>query len=282
VAGAAIALLGGIEDRRAAEALVSALQAGRYPASRIATQLDRFPLPIPDLLRPLLKDSRSVVRFWAATLLARYPAADGVDADLALLADDPDPGVRKAAVETLGVMGGLHAAPAALALLSDPVWYVKAHAARAIGELRRADLAANVAPLLADREWWVRQAAREALEAMGPEVWRDLLPYLDHPDAFARNNAAELYQNLGILDSLVVLEAATDLPSADKIDLLRKIVTAGGVCLTDALVERSGPSLAPRTRDLLLRLGLESSAPGPSTPPGCSCSSPSGSNLARL
>ena len=35
----------------------------------------------------------------------------------------------------------------------------------------------------------------------------------DHADAFARNGAAEVLQNVGILDSLVVLEAATMRPS---------------------------------------------------------------------
>jgi HEAT repeat protein len=255
--GVAVTLLGSSTDRRAAELLVSALGAPRYPASRVATSLDQFPIPIVDLLVPLLRDERPIVRFWGATLLARYSGADGLDESLADLCGDSEPSVRKAAVESMGKVGGARAAAVAVRLLTDAVWYVRAHAARALGDLGRADLADRVAPLLSDREWWVRLAAKEALEAMGPEVWSDLVPYLDHPDAFARNGAAEVFQNLGIIDSLVVMEAATDEPGAAKIEMLRKIAAAGGLRMTDALLERAGPAMRPRVRQLLGRLGLE-------------------------
>ena len=46
-----------------------------------------------------------------------------------------------------------------------------------------------------------------------------------------RNGAAEVFQNLGVLDSLIVMEAATDNPGATKIDMLRRIAEAGGVRL---------------------------------------------------
>ena len=78
------------------------------------------------------------------------------------------------------------------------------------------DVAEEIAPLLADREWWVRLAAKESLQQMGEEVWSVLVPYLDHEDAFARNGAAEVLQNIGVLDSLIVLEAATSRPSASQ------------------------------------------------------------------
>jgi len=83
---------------------------------------------------------------------------------------------------------------AARPLLSDSVWYVRAHAARAIGEAGNPEFAGDIAPLLADREWWVRTAAKEALQRMGSEVWSTLVPYLDHTDTFARNGAAEVLQ----------------------------------------------------------------------------------------
>jgi HEAT repeat protein len=255
--GVAVTLLGSRTERRAAELLVSALGSPLYSASRVATALDQFPVPILDLLRPLLRDERPILRFWGATLLARYGGAPGLDEDLATLSGDSEPSVRKAAVESLGKVGGPRAAATALLLLNDAVWYVRAHAARAIGDLGRADLADRVAPLLSDREWWVRVAAKEALEALGPEIWADLVPYLDHPDGFARNGAAEVFQNLGILDSLVVIEAATDEPGTAKIEMLRKIATAGGLRMADALLERAGPQMRPRIRRLLGRLGLE-------------------------
>jgi hypothetical protein len=54
-----------------------------------------------------------------------------------------------------------------------------------------------------------------------------------------------------------VLEAATGRPSADKIDMLRKIAAAGGTRMTEALLERVDSETRPRVRDLLANLGLE-------------------------
>ncbi len=257
VVSAAISLLGALPRREAAQLLVDALRAARCQPSRIATILDRFPLPIGDLLQPLAADPNPVVRFWGATLLSRYATEQGVRDDVAALVRDADPRVRKAAVETIGNMGGEHAATLALGLLGDPVWYVRAHAARALGDLGRADLAPHVVPLLADRQWWVRQAAKECLEKMGTDVWRDLVKCLDHPDAFARNAAAEVLQNLGILDSLIVIEATTPHPAPDKVEILRKIAAAGGVRMTSALLERADVLLAQRIHALLDSLGLQ-------------------------
>ena len=257
VVGTAVALLGLRNDTRAAQLLISALGLATYPPSRVATYLDQFPVPVLAHLRPLLGDSRPAVRFWAATLLGRYAGTEHLDSELAQLANDPEPAVRKAAVESAGKVGGPKAAQMAIDLLSDPVWYVQAHAARALGDLGRLDLAARVAPLLADRQWWVRLAAKEALESMGPEIWPDLVPFLDHPDPFARSGAAEVFQNIGALDNLVVMEAAADGPGPAKIDMLRKIASAGGVRMTDALLERAGPHMRPRIRRLLRMLGLE-------------------------
>jgi hypothetical protein len=126
-----------------------------------------------------------------------------------------------------------------------------------MAEAQDPDLAPEVAPLLADREWWVRTAAKETLQRMGTEVWSTLVPYLDHTDAFARNGAAEVLQNIGILDSLVVLEAATARPSAAKIDMLKKIAAAGGTRMTEAMLDRIDQHTRPRVRELLASLGLE-------------------------
>jgi len=133
---------------------------------------------------------------------------------------------------------------------------VRAHAARALGELDSIEAAAPISELLGDSDWWVRNAAKGSLEALGAEVWPVLVRCLEHPDKFVRNGAAEVFQNLGILDSLIVMEAASDDPSGSKIDLLRRIAAAGGARMTDSLVERAG-SAAPRVRQLLATMGFE-------------------------
>jgi HEAT repeat protein len=165
--------------------------------------------------------------------------------------------VRKAVLETLGKIGDEEAAQVARRKLTDSVAYVRAHAARALGRLERAEYASDVAALLGDPDWWVRLAAKEALEAMGSEVWPVLYRCLEHQDRFVRNGAAEVFQNLGILDSLVLMEAASDQPGQDKITMLRRVAAAGGVRLADSLVERVGPVVGARVRQILDTIGLQ-------------------------
>jgi len=256
ISGAALALLARVPERKAAALLIGALKDGRHPGSRVATYLDQFPLPIGESLRPLLHHPDIGARYWGATLLARQ-LVPGIDAELAALTGDASALVRRAAVASLATLGGSHARDAARALLGDDVWYVRAHAARALAETDDPDAASAIAPLLADRDWWVRLAAKESLQRLGGESWSILVPYLDHRDTFARNGAAEVLQNTGVLDSLIVMEAATSGPSPAKIDMLRKIAAAGGTRMTEALLERVDAETRPRVRALLQTLGLE-------------------------
>ncbi|PYR38740.1 MAG: hypothetical protein DMF89_08330 [Acidobacteria bacterium] len=258
VASVAFALLGRSHDPRAADVLIAALLTRRHPASRVAVHLEQSPQPIAEKLRPLLQHPDPVVRLWSATLVASDThTEEGFEWDLIPLLDDEDPRVRKAAIGSLGKMHGSIAGEAALGLLRDPVPYVRAHAARALAEMGRTDMAGDIAALLGDADWWVRQAAKESLHAMGAEVWRVLMPCLEHPDRFVRNGAAEVFQNLGIVDSLIVMEAASDGPAERKIEMLRQITSAGGVRFADSLVERAGPVVGARIRQLLGKIGLE-------------------------
>ena len=257
VADAVLGALARHPSRGAAEILVKALRSGRRPESRLARYLDQFSSPIGALLQPLLEDPEARIRYWAATLLSTHASPEEVAPQLVRLTKDRDGLVRKAAISSLADLQVPAAAETATGLLKDPVWYVRAHAARAIGRLGCADRVDEVAKLLADREWWVRVAAKEALEEMGPVVWRQLVPYLDHRDAFARNGAAEILQNNGVLDSLLVLESATASPSPEKIALLRKIAAAGSARLTQAFAERIEEPLRSRLQQLAAELGLD-------------------------
>ncbi|MGE3957895.1 MAG: HEAT repeat domain-containing protein [Vicinamibacterales bacterium] len=256
VATTGLALLGRSHDPRAVDLLVEALASPRLSAARVAVYLDQSPQDLGERLVALLDHQKPVVRQWAAALLARYPDQP-VEPRLADLTRDADPQVRKAAVQTLGRIGGDEAAHCALHLLTDPAPYVRAHAVRALGELGRVDCADRVSSLLGDGDWWVRLAARESLEMMGAEVWPVLVRCLDHRDRFVRNGAAEVVQNLGVLDSLIMLEAATDNPAGTKVAMLQRIAAAGGVRFTESLVERAGPIVGPRVRRLLDTMGLE-------------------------
>ena len=88
IAAAAIRTLGAIGDEWAVEILVQALQKGRGPRSRVASELEELaPAPGRKLV-PLLRDWDPGVRFWAATLLGRYP--DLAESSLVSLTWDPD------------------------------------------------------------------------------------------------------------------------------------------------------------------------------------------------
>jgi HEAT repeat protein len=256
VADVAIALLGSSSEPEAAQVLIQALRQQRHAPSRIAAHLDQTRVPIADRVQVLLADPNPVVRQWAAAIMGRFAGLPGIEDALEPLADDPDPRVRKAAVQSLGKVGDERAAAVALRLLVDPLPFVRANATRAIGDLDRVDLAPRVAAMLGDADWWVRRAAKESLEAMGPDVWPALVACLEHRDRFVRNSAAEVLQNLGIVDSLILMEAATDNPGLAKIEMLRRITEAGGVRFTESLVERAGPQVGPRVRLLLSTIGL--------------------------
>jgi HEAT repeat protein len=136
-------------------------------------------------------------------LLARHETLGG-DRLLVLLADD-DPSVRRAALEAVGVRRERAALPGVLGLLRDPTMYVRAHACRAAGRLGGAEIADRIVPLLGDREWWVRAAAKDTLRSFGPDALDALLPVLRAEDRFARNGAAEILQDIGVLDRLAHL-----------------------------------------------------------------------------
>lgn len=257
VVSAAVAALGRIPRPEAADALIEALRRGSAPPSRIATQLESFPVPIPGRLLPLLADPLPQVRYWAAALLARYPRTPGLDAGLARLCEDEDPGVRKTAVRTLADVGGALAESCAAALLDDPVAYVRASAARSAGALRLAGSAERVAKLLADRDWWVRLAAKEALVALGPEGWPAVVRTLDSPDAFARNGAAEVLQNGGALAELMRRAAAGLLGDGERA-VLRRAAASGGPGMVEGLLDGLPPAEASRLRSVALDPG-----PGP-------------------
>jgi HEAT repeat protein len=255
VAAAALALLGRSADERAGDLLIDALIRQPLPASRVAIHVEQSPLDLSDRLKTLLVHPDGNVRLWGATLLARYPDA-AAEQGLVPLTSDDDPRVRKAAIQTLGRLRSDAAVACALRLLSDKHSYVRAHAARALGNLEYLESAEEVATLLGDADWWVRQAAKEALEAMGSDVWPVLMRSLSHSDRFIRNGAAEVMQNIGVLDSLIVMEAASDDPAPMKIAMLQRIADAGGVQFTDSLVERAGPVMGARIRGLLATIGM--------------------------
>jgi HEAT repeat protein len=229
VAGAAVRSLGALGDAWAIELLVAALRDGRGSRSRVAAQLERLAPEPGYLLLPLLHDPDPAVRFWGATLLGPYEALG--EGALVELTYDDEPNVRAAAVEALGSRHGEEAATATVALLDDPEWFVRVHAARAAGNVGGADAAPAIARLLKEERWWVRTAAKDALRGIGGDAIPALVATLSSPDRFARNGAAEVLQDIGLVDHL-----ALDDPDSP---LLSRIYAAGGARLREAAESRA-------------------------------------------
>jgi HEAT repeat protein len=268
VAGAAASVLQRLGDRRAAEILIGGLRAARLPASRIAARLERFTIPIDDLLRPLLTSPRAEARYWAVTLLRKHHDHDGLAAAIVSLVDDADAPVRKAALLTLGAMQSPDVGRLASWRLTDPVPYVRSAAIQALalsGErtpdrARRQAIAASIAPSLADRDWSVRSATKDALTRLGPGTWRAVAAQLASSDTFARNGAAEVLQNLGVLDWTLRGIANGVRPSDEAVDVLKRALREGGVAMADAAMLRSKAEPIPSIRSLLASLELEGAA----------------------
>jgi hypothetical protein len=185
--------------------LTDALAAELLPRSRIATLLERARYRgRAAALQGLASHPDPGVRFWVAYLLGRTEESS-LHVALEQLAGDLDPNVRANAVEGLGELG---CGDAAVALLSDPDWVVRSHAARAASSGDPSDVAPRLAELLTDRVWWVRENAARALIALGSPAVAHVLPMLHSDDRFARNKAAEVLVKLGYVDDQIAALAS--------------------------------------------------------------------------
>ena len=267
VASAAASVLQRLGDRRAAEILIGGLRSSRLPASRIAARLQRFAIPFDDLLESLLTSPRPEARYWGVTLLRDHHGYSKPDSIVPLV-DDPDATVRKAALLTLAAMQAPDAARLATWRLIDPAPFVRSaaiHALAQVGERspdrgRRSALASTLAPALADRDWSVRTAAKDALARLGPATWRAVAAQLSSEDRFARNGAAEVLQNLGVLDWTLRGIASGVRPSAEAVDVLKRALREGGMPMAEAARLRTKSEAIPPIDELLSSLELEEAA----------------------
>jgi HEAT repeat protein len=193
---ASVRILARLDDRKSAELLVAALRDGVYSRSRIAAAIDMMSVSRADLLESLFDAAQPDVRFWAARLAGRLNARQWL-ARVRRLAADVDPLVRRAALETIGLLGDPSDMPLLLRSLKDAVPFVRAHAARACARFADRESAEALVALLSDRYWIVRAAARDALQRIGPAAIPAVVQALWNADTFAANSAAEILHNTG-------------------------------------------------------------------------------------
>ena len=265
VASAAATLLQQLGDRRAAEILIGGLRAARLPASRIASRLERFEISLDELLLPLLTDARPELRYWGAMLLRHSYNRPVLVSALVPLVDDVDAPVRKAALLTLAEMHVDRLVPLATRRLNDEAPFVRSAAIHALAQAaertpdrdRRKAIGSSIAPALGDREWSVRTAAKDAFQRLGPSAWREVASQLASTDRFARNGAAEVLQNLGVLDWTLRGIASGVRPTDEAMDVLRLALREGGLAMADAAAQRTKAEPIPAVTELLRTLALE-------------------------
>jgi HEAT repeat protein len=210
LAASAVRLTSELDTRAADVLLLDVLVEGRHPRSRTATELEPRAARLRPRLVELASHTDAGLRFWAVTLLGGDALDPSTESAVAFHAGDVDPGVRAAAAEALGKFSRALSQPTLRRLLEDDVFFVRAHAARGVGDAKLIELAGDVVPLLADTNWWVRASAKESLLALGADGFRAALVALEHPDRFARDGALEIVVASKHLHDLLAAAEAGD------------------------------------------------------------------------
>lgn len=168
LAYAALDMLDICDSVESAEVLVRCIEAGVLPASRIATHLEHFRIDLNPLYVARLSGEDSTARYWIAYLLGKSSYSAEAEGVLVDLLSDPEPGVRKIALASLGSLGAPCVQARAQSMLDDPAFFVRTQAVRLLAGFPQRDVIRALVPMLADSNDAVQLAAKKSLVAMGP------------------------------------------------------------------------------------------------------------------
>jgi HEAT repeat protein len=104
--------------------------------------------------------------------------------------------VRSSAVLALAKVGQ-PATQAFQAALQDEDWFVRATAAKSLGQVKDPQAIKNLVNVLGDREWFVRKRAAEALSKIGEPAIEPLIDALKDRNGLVRERAAEALSKIG-------------------------------------------------------------------------------------
>lgn len=97
-----------------------------------------------------------------------------------LLDNSDTPDIQAACIHVLGHFADRRDARNIRRYLHSPIWFVRVHAASALGAVGTADDEPALVALLDDREWWVRQRAAEALARLAALEPDELAVVFEH------------------------------------------------------------------------------------------------------
>lgn len=191
----------------------------------------RLAVYAPDELRRLIAGGELVPGLAKLALEALAETGDAAAAELALAGTRaPAAELRAAAVRLLGAIGDARWSPAVADLLEDSQWFVRAAAARALGDLEcDGGTLERLGSALIDSHWWVRANAARSLARLGPSGMHHLARAASAGHGFARQAAMpELLRLAGAPAAPPRDDAATrDLAPAVDDGATRKLAVAG-------------------------------------------------------
>jgi HEAT repeat protein len=190
VRAAAINAIATCQSEEAAWTLLRALRDGHVAPERVVERLTG-PWAVLPLLRALRQLSYGPVRPWLAEALGltRDPRAEPLLTGMLARGDEEQ---RIRACRALGRLSRPTSFTPLMTALGDPSASVRAQAARALADLGDPRCVGSLVGLLADDAWWVRARAADTLRALGEPGIAALRHCAKlHPDAFARERAAE-------------------------------------------------------------------------------------------
>jgi len=223
---------------------------------------------------PLLSSPSDVVRRQALLLLAAVPAESRLRAGIVPLVGDRSPWIRAAALAALASADERNFALVLSGMDPDPVWWVRASLATALGGLGDEMSVGILHGMLQDEDDRVLPAVLGALrQARGSDALDTLRRHLDHPDPGVRAAAAENVVALdagGLQAELLACwrRGLGDGELEPRLSAVSALEAQGGEAGQAALSEiaTTDPSRAVRTRaaEALVALGVTSPPdPGP-------------------
>lgn len=154
--------LGQIGTVEAARALLEFLKKDPSLSYKIVSVLEGFPKDISGDVFRLTDYHDPVIRYWALTLLAKFPSRDYMKR-IEKLTLDMTPEIRAAACSCLGSIGSTEAKPSLIKCLKDDNWLVRSRAVEALGKIMKDAAIPEIISLINDPSWVVLDSVKSVM-----------------------------------------------------------------------------------------------------------------------